>query len=220
VAGERDGPCVHHGDVDLTAPGPWVVLAPLDGAISTVSRGTATTTVHVAAPNARPSSIRSRLDGVFAAAEPDHDHYPVTDDGGVFTTGMTTFELGSVSPVADGLRVAFDTWTTPATTRGEVESRFLGADGVTAVDVTFEAGVERASPSPELREAVEDAHRRVVGDAPYEWLDRPTAFSRLPGGEKVALGAGRPGERFDASDVEATAALLRATVEAASEVRA
>lgn len=211
-AADDGGVRLHHGDVDLTAAGPWVVLAPLDGAISTVSRGTATTTVHVAAPDARPASVRSKLDGVLAAAEPDHPHYPVADDGGVFTTGTTTFELGSVSPVADGLRVTFDTWTTPSTTRGGIESRFLDAAGVTAVDVTFEAGVERASPSAAFREAVEGAHRAVVGDAAYEWFARPTAFSRIPGGEKVALGAGTGGDRFDADAVATTAALLRRVV--------
>lgn len=213
VAGERDDLRLHHGDVDLTAAGPWLVLAPLDCAVSTVARGTATVTVHLAAPDARPESVREPLDELLAAAAPSHDHYPVEDDGGVFTTGMTTFELGAVTPVADGLRVALDAVTTPATTRGRVESRFLGVDGVTAVDVTFEAGVERSSPPSALREAVEGAHRDHLGDATYDWLPRPTAFGRIPGGEKVAFGAGTPGERFDGDAVETTATLLRSVVE-------
>lgn len=219
VAGDRDDVAVHHGDVDLTAEGPWVVLAPLDGAIATVSTGTATTTVHLASSDARPRSVREKIDDVLAAATATHGVYPVADDdAGVFLTGMTTFELASVTPVADGLRVAFETSTTPATTRGDIESRFLDVDAVTAVDVTFEAGVERSSPSAEFRGAVETAHRDRVGDAAYEWLPRPTAFARLPGGQKVAFGTGTPGGRFAGDDVEATAALLR-TVASQLEVR-
>jgi hypothetical protein len=213
VAGARDDVRVHHGDVDLTATGPWAVLAPLRGAVASVARGTATATVHVAASDARPASVRDRLDGLLSAATATHEFYPVEDDDGVFTTGMTTFELASMTPVADGLRVGFDVATTPATTRGGVESRFLDVDGVTAVDVTIEAGVERASPSPAFRDAVEVAHRDVVGDAAYEWLPRPTAFARIPGGEKVALGAGASGDRFAVEDVEGTAELLDAVVE-------
>jgi hypothetical protein len=214
VAGDRDDVRIHHGDVDLTADGPWVVLAPLDGAIATVSTGTAMTTVHLAASDARPESVREKLDAVLSVATATHEFYPVADDDtGVFRTGMTTFELVSVRPVVDGLRVTFDTKTTPATTRGSVESRFLDVDAVTAVDVTFEAGVERSSPSEAFRAAVEAAHRDHLGDAGYEWLPRPTAFARVPGGEKVAVGAGAPGDRFDAEDVETTATLLRALVE-------
>jgi hypothetical protein len=220
VADERDDVRLHHGDVDLTAAGPWLVLAPLDGAIATVAAGTATTTVHLAAPDARPRSVRGGLDAVLAAATATHEFYPVEDDdAGVFRTGMTTFELAAATPVADGLRVTFDTATTPATTRGGVESRFLDVDAVTAVDVTFEAGVEKSSPGAPLRAAVETAHRRHVGDAGYGWLPRPTAFARIPGGEKVALGAGTPGDRFDGDDVATTAALVRTTVEEL-EVRA
>jgi hypothetical protein len=214
VADDRDDVRVHHGDVALTASGPWVVLAPLDGTVSTVSTGTATTTVHLAAPDARPNSVRERLDAVLAAATATHGVYPVAEDeAGVFRRGMTTFELASVTPVADGLRVTFETATTPATTRGDVESRFLDVDAVTAVDVTFEAGVDRAAPTPTFREAVEATHREHVGDAAYDWLSRPTAFARIPGAEKVALGAGTPGERFAADEVETTAALLRGVAE-------
>lgn len=220
---------LHHGDVDPTVEGPWLVLAPLDGQIATVATGTATATVTVPIDeSARIRSARARLDAVLAAARARHDHYPIADDDrGVFRTGMTTFSFREAIREEGTLRVSFDVSTTPATTRGEIVGRFasLSDRGDAAgdhvefqtsdveVDVTFGVGVERAAPSDDLRDAVEAAHRAVVGDAGYEWLPRPTVFSRLPSMEKVAFGGGRPGDRFGGDDFERTRALLEPIVD-------
>jgi hypothetical protein len=219
VAGAVDSVRVHHGDVDLTRDGPWLVLAPLSGFVATVATGTATATVTVPLDGdpRRVRPVRERLDSVLAAARARHDHYPVADDDrGVFRTGLTTLSVSEVT-VTDDLRVRFDVSTTPATTRSELTERLRTAIPVeeAAVDVTvdFQIGVERATPSAALRDAVEDAHRAVVGDAGYEWLPRPTVFSRLPTPEKVAFGAGRPGDRFDHDDFERTRDLLERVVD-------
>ncbi|WP_318568888.1 hypothetical protein [Salinigranum marinum] len=231
VADATPGVRLHHGDVDLTAEGAWLVLAPLDGLIATVATGTATATVTVPIDEpARIRPVRARLDAVLAAARARHDHYPVADDErGVFRTGMTTFSFRETIRESGLLRVRFDVSTTPATTRSEVTERFASlaisdpGDGdetsafePSGVDVTFEAGVERADPSVDVRDAVETAHRAVVGDAGYEWLARPTVFSRLPSAEKVAFGGGRPGDRFDGDDFERTRALLERVTERVS----
>jgi hypothetical protein len=232
VADATPGIGLHHGDVDLTAEGPWLVLAPLDGQIATVATGTATATVTVPvdeSPRIRP--VRARLDAVLAAARARHDYYPVADDErGVFRTGMTTVSFREAIRDGGTLRVHFDVSTTPTTTRSEVTERFAslsvadsGGDGEAGafepsdVDVRFAVGVERADPSADLRDAVESAHRVVVGDAGYEWLPRPTVFSRLPSVEKVAFGGGRPGDRFDGDDFERTRALLERIVERVSD---
>jgi hypothetical protein len=233
VADATSGVRLHHGDVDPTVEGPWLVLAPLDGQIATVATGTATATVTVPIDEpARTRSVRARLDAVLAAARARHDHYPVADDDrGVFRTGMTTFSFREAIREDGTLRVRFDVSTTPATTRGEIVGRFAslsdGGDAAgghvefetsdVAIDVAFEAGVERADPSVGLRDAVEAAHRAVVGDAGYEWLPRPTVFSRLPSMEKVAFGGGRPGDRFDGDDFERTRALLERITERVSD---
>jgi hypothetical protein len=227
VADAVEGVHVHHGDVDLTREGPWLVLAPLSGLVATVATGTATATVTVpiGGDPRRVRPVRERLDGVLAAARARHDHYPIAgDDRGVFRTGLTTFALREVTIEettdeggAGAVRVEFDVSTTPATTRSGIAERFRTGVPVeeAAVDVAvdFRVGVERATPTAALREAVEDAHRAVVGDASYEWLSRPTVFSRLPTPEKVAFGAGRPGDRFDHDDFERTRDLLERVVD-------
>lgn len=211
---------IHHGDVRLTSDGPWLVLAPLGGLVATVAKGTATATVTVpldsdagVSVGSRLDGVRSTLDDVLAAARASHAYYPIDDDEhGVFRTGLTTFSF--VTATADEtLRVRFDVSTTPATTRRTIVDRFasLGADATVAVE--FAVGVERASPPAGLRGAVEDAHRDVVGDAEYEWLPRPTVFSRLPTSEKLAVGGGRPGIRFGHDDFERTRDLLRGVVD-------
>ncbi|WP_152041991.1 hypothetical protein [Salinigranum salinum] len=219
VADAVEGVRVHHGDVDLTRDGPWLVLAPLSGFVATVATGTATATVTVPLDGdpRRVRPVRERLDSVLAAARARHDHYPVADDDrGVFRTGLTTLSVSEVT-VTDDLRVRFDVSTTPATTQSELAERFRTGipvdEAAVDVDLEFQVGVERASPSAALREAVEDAHRAVVGDAGYEWLPRPTVFSRLPAPEKVAFGAGRPGDRFDHDDFERTRDLLERVVD-------
>ncbi|WP_380675423.1 hypothetical protein [Salinigranum sp. GCM10025319] len=220
---------LHHGDVDLTSPGPWLVLAPLSGFVSTVATGTATATVTVSLDGTdRVRPVRDRLDAVLSAARARHEHYPVADDEqGVFRTGVTTFSFVDATASDTGLRVRFDVSTTPATTRGEIVERFASLvgeddatggpiefeDGDVEVDVSFEVGVERAEPSDDLRGAVEAAHRAVVGDAEYEWLPRPTVLSRLPTAEKIAFGGGGFEDRIDGDDVARTRDLLRRVVE-------
>lgn len=218
---------VHHGDVDLTSPGPWLVLAPLSGFVATVATGTATATVTVPLDDAdRVRPVRDRLDAVLSAARARHEHYPVAnDDRGVFRRGMTTFSFVDATAVDAGLQVRFDVSTTPATTRSGIVDRFASPldggddgdvaveDGDVEVDVAFEVGVERAEPSDGLRDAVEAAHRAVVGDAGYEWLPRPTVFSRVPTSEKIAFGGGRPGDRIDGDEVDRTRELLRRIVD-------
>ena len=225
---------LHHGDVDLASPGPWLVLAPLSGVVATVATGTATATVTVPLDGTgnRIQPVRDRLDAVLSAARARHEHYPVADDDrGVFRTGMTTFSLVDAT-VDTALDVRFDVSTTPATTRSGIVERFAslssGGDatggpvgvesevvegGDVEVDVAFEVGVERAEPSDDLRDAVEAAHRAVVGDAGYEWLPRPAVFSRLPTSEKVAFGVGEVGNRIDGDDVDRTRDLLRRVVD-------
>lgn len=214
---------VHHGDVDLTSDGPWLVLAPLAGFVATVAKGTATATVTVpidgdpgSGVGSRLDGVRSTLDDVLAAARASHAYYPVDDEQGVFRIGLTTFSFASAT--ADGtLRVRFDVSTTPATTESAIVDRFasLGSDATVAVE--FAVGVERATPSGTLRDAVEHAHRTVVGDAGYEWLPRPTVFSRLPTPEKLALGGGRTGPRFGCDDFERTRDILQGVVDRLTE---
>jgi hypothetical protein len=224
AADTTPGTRVHHGDVRLTSDGPWLVLAPLAGFVATVAKGTATATVTVsldgdAGAGVGPDldGVRSALDGVLDSARASHAYYPVGDDEqGVFRTGMTTLSFASAA-VDETLRVRFDVSTTPATTRRTIVDRFasLGPDATVAVE--FVVGVERAAPSTPLRNAVEDAHRDVVGDAGYEWLPHPTAFSWLPTPEKLAFGGGRPGLRFDSDDFERTRGLLQGVVDRLQE---
>lgn len=211
---------IHHGDVDLTSDGPWFVLAPLAGFVATVAKGIATATVTVPLDGDASTGVGSHLDGarstldaVLAAARASHAYYPVDDDErGVFRTGLTTFSFAGAT-ADETLRVRFDVSTTPATTRRTIVDRFasLGSDATVAVE--FAVGVERATPPVEHRHAVEHAHRAVIGDAEYEWLPRPTVFSRLPTPEKLAFGGGRPGPRFGYDDFERTRDLLRGVVD-------
>jgi hypothetical protein len=226
---DSDDVRLHHGDVDLTSPGPWLVLAPLAGFVATVATGiaTATVTVPLDGTGSRIQPVRDRLDAVLSAARARHEHYPVGDDDrGVFRTGMTTFSFVDATVESD-LSVRFDVSTTPATTRSGIVERFAslsgGGDAIggpvafesggVEVDVAFETGVERAEPTDGLREAVEAAHRAVVGHAEYEWLPHPTVFSRLPTSEKVAFGVGDVGNRIDDDEIDRTRDLLRRVVE-------
>jgi hypothetical protein len=175
----------------------------------------------------RIQPVRDRLDAVLSAARARHEHYPVGDDDrGVFRAGMTTFSFVDATVESD-LSVRFDVSTTPATTRSGIVERFAslsgGGDAIDGpvafesggveVDVAFETGVERAEPTDGLREAVEAAHRAVVGHAEYEWLPHPTVFSRLPTSEKVAFGVGDVGNRIDDDEIDRTRDLLRRVVE-------
>ncbi len=195
AAGSAAGGTLHYPSPDFTAAGPWIVLAPLAGFVSTVATGVGEATVVAERETtSQPGreSITDQLSALLEAAQPTHEHYPVeTDEQGVFTTGMTTFELSSLV-VEDELRATFRVSTTPATRPSDVTDRFADVPGVERVDYETVVGVTRADPSAALREAVEAAHREVRGDCEYEWLPDPGVFATIPGGEKLALGTGTP----------------------------
>lgn len=205
---------LQYPDPVLTAEGPWLVLAPLSGFVSTVSTGVGRLTVVLDDDtDATPRQFEDRLSALLEAARPSHDHYPVeADSRGVFTSGMTTFELDSVS--TDGRpTVTFDASTTPATRSSEVEARFSDVAGVESVEYESIVGVERAEPSSGFREAVEAAHRRELGDCEYEWLRSPGLFAEIPGAQKVALGPGDPGAtEFTSEGYETCVDLLESVV--------
>jgi len=194
---ERTDAALQYPDPSLVAAGPWLVLAPLSGDVSTVHCGTGRVTIRAPADPDRPDAgIERLLSGLLDAARPRHPAYPVEDDRrGVFTTGLTTYSLSTVDVEGKTVTVTFDVVTTPATRPGAVRTRFGAVDGVSAVTYEPLVGVERADPSPGLRDAVETAHRTVLGDACYEWVPEPTVFSRIPGPEKMALGTGAPGDQ-------------------------
>ena len=191
---ETAGVALHYPEADLTAEGPWLVLEPLSGFLSTVHTGTGQVAVELdydRAADHHLDAVADYVDELLGAARSSHEQYPVADDdAGVFRTGMTTFTPGEITTADGSVTARFDVSTTPATTAAGIAATFGAIDGV--VDVRYEtrAGVERADPSAGLRSAVEDAHRTVLGDAGYEWFPDPTVFSRLPTGEKVAFGTG------------------------------
>jgi hypothetical protein len=195
AAGVASGSRVHYPEPDFTVDGPWLVLAPLSGVISTVAtgRGRAVVTLDKdATAGGDPESLEQHLSTLLDTVRPTHDHYPVEmDTQGVFTTGMTTFSVDSIE-IGENLTATFEVSTTPATNRSAVVSRFESVQNVK--EVTYEpiVGVERAAPSAQLREAVESAHRTVYGDWEYEWLTTPGVFAEIPSTEKIAVGAGSP----------------------------
>lgn len=215
VAVEGDA-AVHYPEPDFTVGGPWLVLAPLSGLVSTVATGTgraAVTLDYDGSDDTALDGLDERVSELTEAARPSHDHYPVeSDNRGVFTTGMTTFALDSLA--TDGnLTATFDVSTTPATGSDRVESRFADVEGVESVEYESVVGVERAAPSPELREAAETAHRRVLGDCEYEWLPEGGVFAEIPGAEKMALGTGTPGAaEFSHEQYETCVDLLESTL--------
>lgn len=196
AAGVESAGRVHYPEVDVTADGPWLVLAPLSGVVSTVAtgRGRATVTVdYDAATDPALDELDQRISALIHAARPTHDHYPVeADTQGVFTTGMTTFTLDSIA-VDDRLTATFDVSTTPATDHSGVETRFGSVPGIEDVEYEPTVGGDRSDPSVRLRNAVESAHRQVYDGCEYEWLPGPGVFAEIPGTEKMALGAGAPG---------------------------
>ena len=217
AAGGVEGIALHHPQPDLTAEGPWLVLRPLSGVVSTVAKGTGEVIVELAhdrAADHRLDGIERLVSDVFAAARPVHDHYPVAeDDRGVFRTGMTTYTPAEIEVGASAVTVRLDVSTTPATAERDVVARFSTVDGVRSVTYEPGIGAERAEPSPALRAAVEDAHRAVLGDAPYDWAPEPAVFSRIPGRQKIAFGTGvRGSEEFDAGAFRTCVALLSETV--------
>lgn len=200
---------VHYSDPDFTNDGPWLVLAPLSGFVSTVSagRGRATVTLE----NDEP--VADQIAALLDAARPQHDHYPVAgDERGTFTRGMTSFALDSIS-VGAAITATFEVSTTPKTTRRAVAAQFAGLSGLKTVEYEPIVGVERADPAADLRGAVEAAHREIRGDCEYEWLPEPGVFAAIPGGEKIALGTGRPGaEQFSIEEYQTCIDLLEKTI--------
>lgn len=213
---EAEGVALHYPEADLTAEGPWLVLEPLSGLLSTVHTGTGRVAVELdydRAADHRLDAVAGYVGDLLAAARPEHEQYPVADDdAGVFRTGMTTFAPGEITADDGSVTARFDVSTTPATTAAGVAATFGAVDGV--VDVRYEAGVgvERAEPPAALRSAVEDAHRDVLGDAGYEWFPEPTIFSRLPTREKVAFGTGVRGSGAFSEESYATCVDLLAAV--------
>lgn len=199
---------------DLTSDGPWIVLAPCGGRIRTVECGTASVEIGFKPLSDTSASTletqQKRLEAVLSAARPEHGNYPVgADEEGVFTTGMTTFELVSATRTAVTLCAS----TTPSTTTAAIRERFLERPGVGSVSVERRGGVERADPRAPFREAIEKAHVAVFDDCEYAWSPEPTALSAIPSTNKVAVGAGRP-DRFDAGDLADVETLLRRTAAA------
>ena len=196
AAGVESAGRVHYPKLDVTADGPWVVLAPLSGAVATVAtgRGRATVTIdYDAATGPALNELQQHISGLIDAVQPTHEHYPVeADTQGVFTTGMTTFALDSID-VDDQLTATFEVSTTPATDHSRIESRFDSVQDIEGVEYEPTVDVDRADPSVRLRNAVESAHRRVYNDCEYEWLSGPGVFTEIPTKEKLALGTGAPG---------------------------
>lgn len=212
----EDDAAVHYPEPDFIADGPWLVLAPLSGFVSTVATGTGRAEVALDYDTDRDfafENLERHIADLFDAARPSHDYYPVEDDDrGVFTTGMTTFALDSIA-TDENLTATFTVSTTPATSSGGIASRFADVEGVEHVCYELVAGVERAAPSRELREAVETAHRRVLGDCEYEWLPGDGVFAEIPDWEKISLGTGAPGaEEFSREQYETCVDLLETTL--------
>lgn len=204
--------------------GPWIVVAPLAGHLSTVATGSgrATVSVEVSSENVhgRLGDVRDAIDAVLTAAQPSHGVYPVaTDDAGVFTNGMTTFDFTGATETAQGVDITFDVSTTPATTTDSVEATFEEIDAVTAVSYEHVIDVEIAEPTDECREAVEDAVCRVLGDAQYEWLPGSETFASLSNDTRFAFGMASPGSPYDETMFERDVKVLTAVVETLGEVR-
>lgn len=209
---------LHHPEPSGTATGPWLVVEPLEGRLSTVHAGRGRLTVELVAPppgvDAGLRATREALAEVLEAVRPEHEHYPVERDAeGVFTRGMTTFSLAGVDAGGEGTTVRFDVSTTPETRAEAVEGLVSDLSRVGAATYEPVDDLVRSTPPAALRRAAEAAAERTVGDWEYEWYPGPTAFSRLSTGAKLALGTGRPGETaFDGTQYEGCRAMLRRTV--------
>ncbi len=215
AASEATSARLHYPEADATAPGPWLVVEPLGGLLSTVhaGRGEATVRAAMPAPTDRPAATGDRVQALCTSVRPEHEHYPVErDEVGLFRTGMTTFSLAGVE-TGDELIARFDVATTPATTAGSIEKRFGVRPWVESVRYEPVVGVERADPPERLRAAAELAATAVCGDWEYDWFPEPTAFSHLPSGDKLALGTGLPGAtRFGNREFERCRLLLERTI--------
>ena len=209
---------LHYPEPDPEVGGPWLVVEPLSGRLSTAHAGRGRLVVDLAdlppGVDAGLRAVREHLADVLDAARPAHEHYPVErDEEGVFTRGMTTLSLAGVDAGGERATVRFDVSTTPTTRAGEVES--LVADLACVCEARYEPVAEfaRSDPPRSLCRAAEAAAERAVGDWEYEWFPEPTAFSRLPTGAKLALGTGRPGAgSFGVEAYECCRAMLRGTL--------
>lgn len=213
---------LHYPDPDPGAEGPWLVVEPLSGRLSTVHAGRGRLVVSLThlppGVDAGLRAIRERLCDLLDAVRPDHERYPVErDEEGVFTRGMTTLSLAGVDTDergGDEVTVRFDVSTTPATRADEVESLVSDLACVREGRYGTVAELVRADPPRSLLRAAEAATERAVGDWEYEWFPEPTEFSRLPAGSKLALGTGRPGAAsFGNEAYERCRAMLAGTVE-------
>ena len=212
--------CLHHPDPAPRSEGPWLVVEPLEGRLSTVHAGRAELAVEATEPpsgvDASLRAVRDALVELLEAVRPDHECYPIErDEDGIFTRGMTTLSLAGVDVDGGGERVTvrFDVSTTPETRGEEVEALVSDLDRVREARYEPVTALARSEPPSSLLRAAETAAERAVGDWEYEWYPRPTVFSRLPTAAKLALGTGRPGERsFDGTAYEGCLALLRGTI--------
>lgn len=211
---QSENACLHFPDADHTAVGPWLVVEPLGGRLSTVHRGEGSVTITCEEiAGGVDTSLRKVSDLVqrlLEAARPRHKWYPVDrDEDGVFTTGLTTFSFVEVSLDADRPRLEFDVATTPTSRPNAVEARFEAVAGVS--DATFEPGVPVAQSRPDaaLVRTAEAVTERVMGDWAYEWGPEPTPFSHIPTQNKLALGTGMPAaKQCDEATIEDCQRLL------------
>jgi hypothetical protein len=210
--------CLHYPDPVATAAGPWLVVEPLEGRLSTVHAGRGRLDVELTdlptGVDAGLRAVRGALVDLIEAVRPEHEHYPVERDAeGVFTRGMTTLAFAGVDVDEGGTTVRFDVSTTPATSADGIEG--LVSDLSCVRNATYEpvVALDRSEPPSSLLRAAESAAERAVGDWEYEWYHRPTAFSGLPSASKLALGTGRPGdEAFDGGQFEGCRVMVRETV--------
>lgn len=204
---------LHFPEPDTDAAGPWIALEPLSGQLATVEAGTgrvAVTMDYRGSTDENDAGFADCLTEVREASDLSHPYYPV--DRAVFTTGMMEYTLADVETDADGLTATFDVSTTPATSAESVRARFESLDCVREVSYEPRTEVERADPSHGLRDAVEAAHRSVLGVATYEWNPTPTMFGSLPE-NKIAFGLGSAGAAaFSNEEYEACTGLLAETV--------
>jgi hypothetical protein len=216
--GGTGGACLHHPEPSVPgADGPWLVVEPTAGRLSTVHAGRGELTVDLTAPPAGvDAGLRATGDAlaeVVDAVRPDHEHYPVErDTEGVFTRGMTTLSLAGVDADGDGTTVRFDVSTTPDTTADAVEGLVSELSCVRGARYEAVVGLARGDPPSSLLRAAEAAAGRAVGDWEYEWYGGPTAFSDLSTASKLALGTGQPGAGvFGEEAYERCRSLLRGT---------
>jgi hypothetical protein len=218
AGGEAGNASLHHPEPVVGAEGPWLVVEPTAGRLSTVHAGRGELAVDLIEPpagvDAGLRATREALDELLEAVRPDHEHYPVErDEEGVFTRGMTTLSLAGVDAGGEGTTVRFDVSTTPDTTADAVEGLVSDLSCVRVARYEPVVELDRSEPPASLLRAAETTAEAAVGDWEYEWYPEPTGFSDLPTASKLALGTGRPGAGvFREDEYERCRALLRGTI--------